>query len=162
MNNLFNSSFPETWEDAVEAIMSPNSSLSQRLYLPDHNSIAESNSNPESESENESNVDSDANSNYDSETDHNMPLPPENRFDSEQELQDTIQEWAAWHGFAFTKRCSRQCNQAGRRKVVWYCDRKGEASEILQYNKGQPCKRRTSSRCAGCEFSINVIQVGDH
>ena len=162
MNNLFDNSFPESWEDAVEAIMSPNSPLSQRLHSPDHNSIAVSNSNPESASENESNVDSDANSNYDYEAGDNIPLPPEDRFSSEQELQDMIQEWAARHGFAFTKRRSRQCNQAGRRKVVWYCDRKGEAPEFLRYNGGQLRKRRTSSRCAGCEFSINAIQVGDH
>ena len=52
--------------------------------------------------------------------------------------------------------------KAGWRKVVWYCDRKGEAPEILRYNGGQPHKRCTSSRCAGCEFSINAVQVGDH
>src|SRR5580692_1722400 len=162
MDNLFDSSFPEVWEDAVEAIMPPDSPLSERLHSPDHNLIAETNSNPKSASEMQSNIDSDVNSNYDSEADDNMPLPPEDRFSSEQELQDMIQEWAAQHGFAFTKRCSRQCNQTGRRKVVWYCDRKGEAPEIPRYNGGQPRKRRTSSRCAGCEFSINAIQVGDH
>jgi hypothetical protein len=162
MNNLFDSYIPEVWEDAVEAIMPPDSPLSERLHSPDHNLIAETNSNPKSASEMQSNIDSDVNSNYDSEASDNMPLPPEDRFSSEQELQDMIQEWAARHGFAFTKRRSRQCNQAGRRKVVWYCDRKGEAPEILRYNGGQPRKRRTSSRCAGCEFSINAIQVGDH
>jgi hypothetical protein len=162
MDNLFNSSFPETWDDAVEEFMSPDPPLFQRLHSPEHNSIAEANSNPESATEIQSNVDSDAHSNHDSELSDNMPLPPEDRFGSEQELQDTIQEWAAQHGFAFIKRRSRQCNQAGRRKVVWYCDRKGEAPERLRYNGGQPRKRRTSSRCIGCEFSINAIQVGDH
>jgi hypothetical protein len=81
-------------------------------------------------------VDSDANSNYESDPSNNMPLPPEDRFNSERELQDTIQEWAARHGFAFIKRRSQQRNQAGWRKVVWYCDRKGEAPEILRYNGG--------------------------
>ena len=38
------------------------------------------------------NVDSDAYSNHNSELSDNMPLPPEDRFGSEQELQDTIQE----------------------------------------------------------------------
>jgi hypothetical protein len=162
MDNLFNGSFSETWGDAVEAFMFPDPPLSQQVHSPKHNSIAEANSNPESASEILSNADSNANSNYDLEPSDNMPLPPEDRFGSEQELQHMIQEWAARHGFAFIKRRSRQCNQAGRRKVVWYCDRKGEAPERLRYNGGQPRKRRTSSRCAGCEFSINAIQVGDH
>ena len=84
-------------------------------------------------------IDSNADSNYESDPSDNMPLPPEDRFNSEQELQDMIQEWAARHGFAFIKRRSQQRNQAGRRKVVWYCNRKGEAPEILRYNGGQLC-----------------------
>jgi hypothetical protein len=162
MNNLFNSSFPETWDNAVEGFISPDPPLSQRLHSLEHNSIAEANSNLESVSEMQIIVDSDANSTYESDPSDNMPLPPEDRFNSERELQDTIQEWAARHGFAFIKRRSQQRNEAGRRKVVWYCDRKGEAPEILRYNGGQPRKRRTSSRCSGCEFSINAVQVGDH
>jgi hypothetical protein len=50
MDNLFNSSFPETWDDAVEAVMSPDPPLFQ-LHSPEHNSIAEANSNPESATE---------------------------------------------------------------------------------------------------------------
>ena len=136
MNNLFNSSFSETWDDAVEEFISPDPPLSQRLHSPEHNSIAEANSNLESVSEMQIIVDSDANSNYESDPSDNILLPPEDRFNSEWELQDTIQEWAARHGFAFIKCRSQQRNQAGRRKVVWYCNRKGEAPEILRYNRG--------------------------
>jgi hypothetical protein len=102
----------------MEVIMSFYSPLSQRLHSPDHNSIAETNSNPKSASGIQSIVDSEANSNYDSEAGNNTSLPPENRFSSEEELQDMIQEWVAQYGFAFTKCRSRQCNQAGRRKVA--------------------------------------------
>jgi hypothetical protein len=72
--------------------MSPDPPLSQRLHSPKHNSIADSNSNLESVSEMQSIVDSNANSNYESEPSDYMPLPPEDIFDSEQELQDAIQE----------------------------------------------------------------------
>jgi hypothetical protein len=63
--------------------MSPDPPFSQRLHSPEHESIAEANTNPESASEIQSNAGSDANSNYDSEASDNMPLPPEGRFSSE-------------------------------------------------------------------------------
>jgi hypothetical protein len=56
------------------------------------------------------------------------------------------------HGYAFTKRCSKKINHAGRRKVYIDCDYHDYSN--TKANQEQQQEQNTNSCANGCPFSI--------
>ena len=88
-----------------------------------------------------------------------MPLLLEAIYTFAIEAKESIQSWAAQHGYAFVKRRCIKLS-GGRVKYNWDCDRHGEPPSLdSQHHTRQPRIRNSSSRKTGCKCSISVIEV---
>lgn len=88
-----------------------------------------------------------------------MPLPPEATYPTAEEAREAVQEWAAQHNYAFSKRRSKG-RSGGRTKEVWDCDRHGKPpSTDFQHHTHQEWQRYTSTQKTDCQFSINIVEV---
>ena len=54
-----------------------------------------------------------------------MQLPPELSYDSEAELFESIQSWAALNVYWFVKKRSAKINKSDRSRITFACDRYG-------------------------------------
>ena len=91
-----------------------------------------------------------------------MPLPPEAIYNSPEECYVAIQAFAKQFNYAFTKRKSKTVNKHGRRKIVYVCDRGRQSPDEYRSKRfAQPRRRNTTTRMTGCEFSVNLVQVGE-
>ncbi|EXU94735.1 MULE transposase domain protein, partial [Metarhizium robertsii] len=76
-------------------------------------------------------------------------LPPEDEYESREELLTAINTWAATRGFAFIARKSTT-KSSGRRIVTYACDKSWKPKA----STGKESKRKTTVRGTGCPFSI--------
>ncbi|KID83172.1 hypothetical protein MGU_09535 [Metarhizium guizhouense ARSEF 977] len=76
-------------------------------------------------------------------------LPPEDEYESREELLTAINTWAATRGFAFIARKSTT-KSSGRRIVTYACDKSWKPKAPT----GEESKRKTTVRGTGCPFSI--------
>jgi hypothetical protein len=84
-----------------------------------------------------------------------MPLPPEAKYSSKEELYASIQAWAAQHHYAFRIERSTKIQNSGRTRILYSCDRARLAPPANHPQKSlQDRQRRTATRKTGCQFLI--------
>jgi hypothetical protein len=91
-----------------------------------------------------------------------MPLPPEARYSSKEELYASIQAWAAQHHYAFVTGRSSKINNGPRVRITYTCDRYGllpPENHPRKYTHAR--KRQTTTRKTGCQFSVIAIEHTD-
>jgi hypothetical protein len=82
-------------------------------------------------------------------------LPPIEDYPSREALFDSINEWAACRGYAFTTGRST-IEKSGKLTVTYTCDR-----SCRQPTSSQKKKRKTTSRGTGCQFSVLAKESRD-
>jgi hypothetical protein len=91
-----------------------------------------------------------------------MLPPPAAVYNSQDELYQSIQAWAAQHNYAFRVGRSKLIGTSLRKKINYNCDRCGQPPAENNSDKHlEARKRQTKSRKTGCQFSINAIELND-
>ena len=91
-----------------------------------------------------------------------ISLPPEAIYSSKEELYTSIQAWAAQHHYAFRIKRSTKIHNSVRTRILYSYDHTGLALPANHaQNSLQDCKRYTTTRKTGCQFSIVAYERTD-
>jgi hypothetical protein len=85
---------------------------------------------------------------------HHMPVPPEEVYETQNDLWQSIQDWAASNGYCFRIGRSKQVSKTAK-KYHYVCDRSGKPPTV---NPAIPRLHNSTSHKTDCEFSILATQ----
>lgn len=82
-------------------------------------------------------------------------LPPEAIYETQSELWESIQAWAASRGYCFRIGRSKSISKT-ERKIYYTCDRYGKPPSK---DPTIPQRRKSATRKTHCQFSIVAVQI---